>query len=154
MSRPASRLLLVVAASTLVACSGESKPAFTVTINSPAEGDTITGSDVHIMLGVSGIELAPAAEARPGTAHHHLYFDTDFPAIESPIPAGMPNIVHLGQAQTEYHWQGVTPGPHRIIAVLADPAHVPLQPWVTDTVNIVVVAGVDSAMAPADAAKK
>jgi hypothetical protein len=154
MSRPASRLLLLVASAALVACAGEPKPAITVTINSPAEGDTITGSTVHITLGVSGIELAPAADARPGTAHHHLYFDTDFPAIESPIPAGMPNIVHLGKAQTEYDWEGVTPGPHRIIAVLADPAHVPLQPWVTDTVNIVVVAAPDSMMMPGDSGMK
>jgi hypothetical protein len=129
----------LVAALLIAACAAP-EPDITATITSPADGDTVTGSSVHITLAVSGIELAPAAEARPGTAHHHLYLDTDFPALENPIPAGMPNIVHLGQAQTEYTWEGVTPGAHRIIAVLADPAHVPIRPWVTDTVNIVVVA--------------
>jgi len=129
------RSIVVVAA--LVAACAESKPGVSVTITSPAEGDTISDPDVRITLDASGIELAPAAEQRPGTAHHHLYLDTDFPALDSPIPAGMPNIVHLGLAQTEYLWQGLTPGPHRIIAVLADPGHVPIKPWVTDTVNFV-----------------
>jgi len=116
----------------------------TVSITSPAEGDTITGSDVHITLAATGIEIAPAADARPETAHHHLYLDADFPALENPIPMGVGGVVHLGQAQTDYHWENVAPGPHRIIAVLADPGHIPLHPWVTDTVNIVVVAKPDS----------
>ena len=124
----------------LVTACAEPAPTITATITSPAEGDTVSGTAVQITLGVSGIDLAPAAEARPGTAHHHLYLDTDFPQIENPIPAGMGNIVHLGLAQTEYAWEGVAPGAHRIIAVLADPAHVPLVPYVTDTVNIIVVA--------------
>lgn len=127
-----------VVAVLLAACK-PAAPAVTVTITGPAEGDTVRAAEVLITLSVSGIELAPVAEQRAGTAHHRLYLDTDFPALDSPIPAGQANIVHLGQAQTEYLWQGVSPGPHRIIAVLADPAHVPLKPYVTDTVNIVVV---------------
>ena len=112
----------------------------TVSITSPANGDTISGSAVHITLDATGIEIAPAADARPETAHHHLYLDVDFPAVESSIPMGAAGVVHLGQAQKEYHWENVTPGPHRIIAVLADPGHIPLRPWVTDTVNFVVTA--------------
>lgn len=145
-TRPTWSLTLFAAAAMLSACGGEAPPpAITGTITSPAEGDTITGSSVHIVLAHSGIELAPAAELRPGTAHHHLYLDADFPQMQNPIPAGMAEIIHLGLAQTEYTWEGVAPGTHRIIAVLADPAHVPLSPWVTDTVNIVVVAPPDSA---------
>jgi len=116
----------------------------TVSITSPADGDTITGSDVHITLTATGIEIAPAADARPETAHHHLYLDADFPALENPIPTGVGGVVHLGQGQEDYHWENVAPGSHRIIAVLADPGHIPLRPWVTDTVNIVVVAKPDS----------
>jgi Domain of unknown function (DUF4399) len=113
--------------------------AVTVTISSPAEGDTIHGDTVHIVLGASGIELAPAAEGRAGTAHHHLYLDTDLGTPDLPIPAGTPGIVHLGKAETTYAWANVAPGPHRIIAILADPSHVPLSPLVADTVHIVVV---------------
>ena len=114
-------------------------PAVTVTISSPAEGDTIHGDTVHIVLGATGIELAPAAEGRAGTAHHHLYLDTDLGTPDQPIPAGTPGIVHLGKAETTYDWVNVAPGPHRIITILATPAHVPLSPLVADTVHIVVV---------------
>ena len=112
----------------------------TVSITSPANGDTVKGSAVHITLDATGIEIAPAADARPETAHHHLYLDVDFPQSEASIPMGSAGIVHLGQAQKDYHWENVTPGPHRIIAVLADPGHIPLRPYVTDTVNFVVAA--------------
>jgi len=113
-------------------------PAITVSISSPAEGDTVRGTAVHVVLAASGIELAPAADQRAGTVHHHLYFDTDLAAADMPIPAGTAGIVHLGKAETEFHWDSVAPGPHRIIAVLADPMHVPIKPLVTDTVHIVV----------------
>ncbi len=134
---PRLAVLMVVA----VACAKEPATSdVTVSITSPAEGDTVSGSAVHIMLDATGIEIAPAADARPETAHHHLYLDVDFPATEAMIPAGAPGIIHLGQAQKDYHWESVTPGPHRIIAVLADPGHIPLRPYVTDTVNFVVAA--------------
>lgn len=149
MFRVTSRIPGLVVAMVMVAACAKKEDAakseaVSVSITSPTEGDTITGSAVHITLGSSGIEIAPAAEARPETAHHHLYLDVDFPQVENPIPMGQPGIVHLGQAQKEYHWENVAPGPHRIIAVLADPGHIPLRPWVTDTVNFVVKAPADS----------
>ena len=142
MTRLTQRLALVVILSAAVGCS-KKEPAtsdVTVSITSPTEGDTLSGSAVHVMLNATGIEIAPAADARPETAHHHLYLDVDFPQSEASIPMGLAGVVHLGQAQKEYHWENVTPGPHRIIAVLADPGHIPLRPYVTDTVNFVVVA--------------
>jgi hypothetical protein len=121
------------------AAATTSTAPLSVSITMPAEGDTVRGNAVHVMLSASGIVLAPAAEQRPGTAHHHLYLDTDLGVTDAPIPAGQANIVHLGNAETEYHWANVSPGTHRIIAVLADPAHVPLNPLVADTVSFVVV---------------
>jgi hypothetical protein len=111
-----------------------------VSITSPAAGDTIRGSVVDVTLAVSGIELAPVAENRPGTAHHHLFLDVDAVISDAPIPVGVPEIVHLGRAQTAFRWDSVAPGRHRIIAVLADPGHVPLQPPAADTVTFEVVA--------------
>jgi hypothetical protein len=61
-------------------------------------------------------------------------------ALDQPIPVGMPGIVHLGQAQTEHHFEGITPGQHRLIAVVADGAHIPLNPPVVDTVVFTVTA--------------
>jgi hypothetical protein len=135
------RALLTLSVFSLFACAKEAAaPAISVQITNPTDGSTVTGTAAHITLGVSGIELAPAAEARPGTAHHHLYLDVGFPGAETAIPMGMPGVVHLGQAQTEFHWDSLAPGQHRIIAVLADPAHVPIRPFVTDTVTFTVVA--------------
>jgi hypothetical protein len=135
------RALLVLSVAVVAACAKEAaSPAISVQITDPAEGSTVAGTAVDIKLGVSGIELAPVAEARPGTAHHHLYLDVDFPGAEIAIPMGMPGVIHLGKAQTEFHWDSLTPGQHRIIAVLADPAHVPIRPFVTDTVTFTVVA--------------
>lgn len=131
----------VIAAAFLGACSrggGGSGSRVSATINSPAEGDTVRGSAVHVALGVSGIELAPAADERPGTAHHHLFLDVDPTPPDQKIPSGVTGIVHLGRAQTEYHWDSVTAGPHRIIAVLADWQHVPIASAAADTVRFVV----------------
>lgn len=136
---------MITACIVVAACAKKAETSeVSVSITSPANGDTVTGSAVHIMLDATGIEIAPAADARPETAHHHLYLDTDFPEVENAIPMGSAGIVHLGQAQKDYHWENVTPGPHRIIAVLADPGHIPLRPWVTDTVNFVVKAPADT----------
>ena len=141
MTRAFRRTGVLAACLVVAACAKKPETSdVTVSITSPANGDTISGSAIHITLDATGIEIAPAADARPETAHHHLYLDVDFPAVESSIPMGVAGVVHLGQAQKEYHWENVTPGAHRIIAVLADPGHIPLRPWVTDTVNFVVVA--------------
>ncbi len=123
-------------AALLAACGGKPRPS--VTITSPAEGDTVRGSAVHVTLAVSGVALAPAADEKPGTAHHHLFLDVDTGPLDQKIPAGVTGIIHLGRAQTEFHWDSVAPGPHRIIAVLADWQHVPLVPPATDTVLFVV----------------
>jgi hypothetical protein len=134
-------VITLVLCAALSACSKKPETSdVTVSITSPAEGDTVSGSAVHVTLDATGIEIAPAADARPETAHHHLYLDVDFPQLDGAIPMGVPGVVHLGQAQKEYHWENVPPGSHRIIAVLADPGHLPLKPWVTDTVNFVVAA--------------
>ena len=132
-------LAFPVAALSVAACR-KAPPQAAVTITSPSAGDTIRGPAVHVTLAVTGVELAPVAEQRPGTAHHHLFLDVDAVIANGPIPLGVPGIVHLGQAQTEFHWDSVAPGRHRIIAVLADPGHVPLTPLAVDTVTFVVVA--------------
>jgi hypothetical protein len=141
MTRLRYVITLVVLCAAVSACSRKPETSdVTVSITMPVEGDTVSGSAVHVTLDATGIEIAPAADARPETAHHHLYLDVEFPQLEGSIPMGVAGVVHLGQAQKEYHWENVPPGPHRIIAVLADPGHMPLRPWITDTVNFVVAA--------------
>lgn len=108
-----------------------------VTIEQPAAGDSIDGS-VRVVLVTEGIEIAPAAEARPGTAHHHLYVDADLTPLTEMIPADDASIIHLGGGETEYVLEGLATGPHRVIALLADPAHIPLDPAAADTVEFVI----------------
>jgi hypothetical protein len=47
----------------------------------------------------------------------------------------------MGQAQTEFTVEGLAPGEHRLIAVVADGVHIPLDPPVVDTVMITVEGG-------------
>ena len=125
----------VIAVAALAACA---PPPPTVRISEPADGATVSGPAVHVVLNVSGVELAPVADQRPGTAHHHLLFDVDPPPAGEAISVGAAGIVHLGKAQTEFTIDTVAPGRHRIIAVLADPLHVPLPNAVRDTVFFTV----------------
>lgn len=143
MARPLSRIFLAASCVAVIACAekaAEETADVSVSVTSPSEGDTVSGTAVHITLNATGIEIAPAADARPETAHHHLYLDVDFPQLDGAIPMGVTGVIHLGGGQREFHWDSVPPGNHRIIAVLADPGHIPLRPFVTDTVNFVVVA--------------
>jgi hypothetical protein len=116
----------------------QAAPAPRVRIVEPKQGAIVTGTMVDVVLEAQGVEIAPAAEHRAGTAHHHLFLDTDLTASDMGIPAGMPGIVHLGKGQSTYMFEAVAPGPHRLIALLADPNHVPLKPLVADTVRFTV----------------
>jgi hypothetical protein len=108
-----------------------------VKITAPANGATVTGP-VKVTLAASGVAIVPATIEQPGTGHHHLFVDRDLTGITDTIPKGTAGIIHLGRGQTEFVLDSLKPGPHRIIAVVADWRHVPLNPWVVDTVRITV----------------
>ena len=121
-----------------VACGGNAAEQATVAIVEPADGAVTSGADVRIVLAAGGVEIAPAAEERAGTAHHHLFVDHDLTPLGDTIPAGVTGILHLGQGQTEFLLRGLAPGEHRVIALLANWAHVPLSPLALDTVRFTV----------------
>ena len=108
-------------------------PIGTVTIVEPANGAEVTGSTVTVRLTVSGFPIVPAGDMTPGTGHH-LFLDADVADDAVPVPTVPGSIVHMGDASSEYTFEDVAPGEHRLIAVVADGAHVPLQPLVVDTV--------------------
>jgi hypothetical protein len=112
----------------------------TVTIIAPTEGETVAGPDVLVRLGASGVTIVPAANHDPGTGHHHIFIDRDPTPMQDTIPAGVPDIRHLGQGQTEFLLEGLAPGEHRLITVIADWSHVPLDPPAVDTVRFTVSA--------------
>ena len=117
----------------LVACSDSAS----VQIVLPAEGPFEEGSSVMVTLEVSGLTIAPAGTTDPGTGHHHLMIDRDLPVGGLPIPS-FPGQVHLGQGRLEYEIEGLDAGEHVVIAVVGNGTHIPLDPWVVDTVRFVI----------------
>jgi hypothetical protein len=112
--------------------------AASVRISQPAAGATVAGGSVLVTLEVSGLTIAPAGTMDAGTGHHHLVVDAELPAAGVPIPSTPGVHIHMGQAQTEYELTGLEPGEHTVIAVVGDGAHIPLNPWVVDTLRFVV----------------
>lgn len=145
---PTTTALLALAAA---ACGGASDEAaqegtsgeaaagapFQVEILSPANGSFQEEHEVVVWLR-STVPIVPAGDMTPGTGHHHLYLDADLGDMTAPVPTVPGSIVHMGNAATEYTFENVGSGPHRIIAVVADGAHIPLQPLVVDTVTFTV----------------
>ncbi len=132
-----SRILATCALLAATACTEAASPA-RVDIVEPVDEATVNGPDVRIVLSAAGVEIAPASEERSGTAHHHLFIDRPLTPPSDTIPAGVTGIIHLGRGQTEFVLQGLAPGTHSVIAVLADWAHLPLDPLTTDTVRFTV----------------
>ncbi|HSM61418.1 MAG TPA: DUF4399 domain-containing protein [Longimicrobiales bacterium] len=153
---PALRRTPLLGLALLVACGGEppaetegapeapaaaaetAQATATVTILEPTDGAEIAGPSVTVHLEASGVRIVAAGDTTPGTGHHHLYLDEDLGPAGTLVPTVPGKVVHLGTGDSEYVFESVAPGTHRLIAVLADGAHVPLQPWVTDTVTFTV----------------
>lgn len=112
--------------------------AMSVRISQPADGATVDGGSVRVVFEVENVEIAPAGTMESGTGHHHLLVNTDLTPEGQPIPATEGVHVHFGRGQTEYEMTDLAPGDYTIIAVVADGVHIPLQPWVIDTVRFTV----------------
>ena len=120
----------------VLGCGGASE-ASRVEIGEPADGATVTGPDVRVVLQAHGVEIVPAGVEQPNSGHHHLFMDVPVTAAGEPIPAG-PGIVHLGGAQTEHTFEGLAPGEHVLIATLGDWLHVPIESVGADTVRFTI----------------
>lgn len=152
--RSRARVVTALTATAILwACGGESAdsaadsapaiPAVTVTnptvqILEPADGSTIDGPSVTVTLSVTGLTIAMAGDTTAGTGHHHLFLDRDVSPAGEPMPAEPGFIVHKGDGSSTHTFESVAPGEHRLIAVVGDGLHIPLQPWVTDTVHFTV----------------
>lgn len=144
-------LSAVAAVAALAACSGDSgrdrgpsdetadvEDAVAVRIASPAEGEQVEGPDVNVRLEVEGLTIVSAGVQQAGAGHHHLIVDAPLPDLAAPIPSEPGRYIHLGKGQTEFLLEGLAPGEHRVIALVGDHLHVPLDPPVADTVFFVV----------------
>lgn len=143
-------LAFVLLPLTVLACGGEAESdpmpeaemnagAGSVTIVTPANGALITGTDINVNLS-STVTILPAGDLTEGTGHHHLYLNAELTPADQPVPTVPGSIIHMGDASSTYVFSDVEPGEYTLIAVVADGIHVPLQPWVTDTVTFTVAA--------------
>ncbi|MFS8638634.1 MAG: DUF4399 domain-containing protein [Gemmatimonadota bacterium] len=110
----------------------------TVRIVEPVDGAELSG-EVRVVLAAENIEIVPAGDTRPNSGHHHLFLNRETTPLGEAIPVGEPDIVHLGQAQTEYVFRDLAPGEYTLVAVIGDFAH-RVIPQVADTVRFRVVA--------------
>lgn len=109
-----------------------------VRITAPADGASVAEGPVTVRFEVEGLRIVPAGTMDLGTGHHHLVVDTTLASWADPIPAMPGRFIHLGQGQSEFVLDGLSPGDHTVIAIVADGVHIPLDPPVADTVTFTV----------------
>lgn len=112
------------------ASAAQSSPELVV--SAPAEGATITGTDVAVTFQVSGVRLVPSgvplAEAgkrpdanRPGEGHLHFMLDL------------LPIVVW--ERGEPYSFSNITPGDHQLMVELVNNDHSPLSPPVVKQIS-------------------
>lgn len=103
---------------------------------SPANGATVS-SPVTVVMGLSGMGIAPAGTQMEATGHHHLLIDNPTVDFTLPLPTSE-QIVHFGKGQTETTIT-LKPGTHTLQLVLGDWKHQPFSPVVqSEAITITV----------------
>lgn len=103
-----------------------SPPGAKLYIAEPKDGASLKGP-VRVVMGLSGMGVAPAGADFPETGHHHVLVDVDtLPPLDMPIPADDRHR-HFGKGQTETVLT-LAPGRHTLQLLLGDRNHVPHQP--------------------------
>ena len=96
----------------------------------PKNGATIKGP-VKVVMGLSGMGVAPAGTDAADTGHHHIFVDADAPNPDAPIPVDDKHR-HFGKGQTEASLD-LPPGKHTLQLVLGDKNHIPHNPPVASS---------------------
>lgn len=126
---------LTYAADSETVQQAEQAKAFFVNLK---DGDTVK-NPVHIVFGISGMEVAPAGMHEPNTGHFHLLIDTQLTDEQKqyPIPKDDQHL-HFGKGQTE-DTLTLSPGKHALQLVMGDGDHMLHNPPVmSDVINITV----------------
>lgn len=103
----------------------------------PNDGATISGP-VKVVMGLSGMGVAPAGVAIDKTGHHHIMVNVDpLPPMDGPLPAN-DQFRHFGGGQTETTIN-LPAGTHTLQLLLGDMNHVPHDPpIVSERITITV----------------
>ena len=102
----------------------------------PKDGAKVKGP-VKVVMGLSGMGVAPAGVDAPDTGHHHIIVDGEA-AMDAPMPVDDKHR-HFGKGQTEATLD-LPPGKHTLQLVLGDRNHVPHNPPVTSEKITITVA--------------
>lgn len=136
-------LSIVFAATILVtSCSGlfisQSPPGAKVYFITPTDGQTISQTST-VVMGLSGMGVAPAGVRKENTGHHHVLIDFDeLPDLSKPLSTKDDAILHLGEGQTETELT-LSPGEHTLQLVLANFAHIPHdEPVLSEQITVIV----------------
>ena len=113
-------------------------PARRLEVTFPAEGDTVQGPSVTVHMAAFGFTIVPAGDTTANSGHLHVFLDRDVSPAGATIPAEPGFIVHMGNGADSLKIETVAPGAHRLIGVVGDAKHVPVEPPLVDTVNFVV----------------
>ena len=97
---------------------------------SPKQGsvfDRSEGSEIEVVFGIKGMQVAPAGMATPNSGHHHLLINmSELPDLTLPLPAS-DQVLHFGKGQTSTVID-LAPGTHRLQLVLGNHVHMPHSP--------------------------
>src|SRR5258708_3180032 len=108
-----------------------------VYIISPKNGAKVKGP-VKVVMGLSGMGIAPAGVDSPDTGHHHILVDNEKPNLDAPLPVDAKHR-HFGKGQTEATLD-LPPGKHTLQLVLGDRNHFPHNPPVMSNKITITVA--------------
>jgi hypothetical protein len=139
--RPGRLAVLGIASLLVAACSGEpvathpgfsslgprpSSPA-TVAIVEPAQGATVTGESVHVVLELTGATIVPetTTNLRPDQGHLHLYVNNQLVSMNYGLEQDIP----------------VQPGTLVLKAEFVAADHVPFSPRVWSVETVFTVTG-------------
>ena len=126
-------LSAVLVTSPVIAGDTPSAPGATQYFVNLSDGDTVSGP-VKVVMGLSGMGIAPAGTEKENTGHHHILINRA-PFGEGPDDADMTetglyaddNHKHYGGGQTETVLE-LPAGTHTLQLVLGDLFHVPHNP--------------------------
>lgn len=123
---------LLLAATATAALAQDAKPFWPadakVYFIEPKDGAEVSGP-VKVVMGLSGLGVAPAGVDKAKTGHHHILIDTDVPKGEDAQNA-LPmddKHKHFGGGQTETSLT-LAPGKHTLQLVVGDQNHAPHDP--------------------------
>ncbi len=126
-------------------CSSAPAAAPAISITSPQNGATITGSSIPVTVSVSNFNVVDkqGQASVAGEGHVHFYMDVS-PIPSDPAKPAIPADAKAAWAHvsgTSYTFTNVTPGTHTITVQLANNDHTPVTPLVTSSVTVTVAGG-------------